>query len=169
MTQTNQTHEYCVCKKYEDYYDEYYEDYYDEYYEDYYDVYDGYADGYADGYNNNNFNEMKYNIVQQMFPTANFIISIPLQDIEKTISNLDKIIVKQTFDCYCYDGYEPELPAKWFPIHCSFDKGEKMTNKFVINELIKQSLVLDCNHCYLKGFILSSNNTTCQYEMLLGS
>ena len=104
-----------------------------------------------------------------MFPNANFNVSILLQDMEKTISDLDKIIVKQTFDCYCYDGYEPTLPAKWFPIHCSFDKGEKMTNKFVINELIKQGLVLDCNHRYLEGFILSSNNTTCQYEMLLGS
>lgn len=136
MTQTNQTHGYCVCKKYDDGYDDY---------------------------------ELEYGIIHKMFPNAKFNVSILLQDMEKTISDLDKIIVKQTFDCYCYDGYEPELPAKWFPIHCSFDKGEKMTNKFVINELIKQGLVLDCNHCYLEGFYISSKNTTCQFEMFLGS
>lgn len=144
MTHTNQTHGYCVCKKYDDGYDDYYNNEY-------------------------SYVEMGYGIIQQMFPNAKFNVSILLQDMEKTISDLDKIIVKQTFVCYCYDGYEPVLPAKWFPIHCSFEKGEKMTNKFVINELIKQGLVLDCNHHYLEGFFLSSNNTTCQFEMFLGS
>lgn len=107
--------------------------------------------------------------LNRMFPDAKFTIALSLDELDDVISPLDKIIVKQTFNCYCYGGVPAsDAPVpRWFPIHC--DEGEKMTKRVVIRELVRQGLSLDCNHRFLEGFIRSGKGGECQFEMVLGS
>lgn len=118
--------------------------------------------------------------INRMFPNARFVIAIPLNEMEQVISHLDKIIIKQTYTCYCYDNFMNDIsetettdndtiingrpPPKWFPIHCQ--EGQKMTNKYVIKELIRQGLTLSCNHCFLEGIEPSLRGGDCQFELV---
>jgi len=43
-----------------------------------------------------------------------------------------------------------------------------MTVRYVIEELIKQGLKLDCNHHFLEGFNKTSGSG-CQFELCVGS
>jgi len=123
-------------------------------------------------------------IIDNMFPGAKFVVSIPLNEMNNVVSDLKQIIVKQTFDCYCYAGIptrsqvdnderrissgdDGRVVPKWFPIHCR--DNEKMTNKHIIQELIRQDMSLLCNHCFLEGFVKSPNGGECQFELALGS
>lgn len=132
----------CVCKKHDD--------------ED--------SDGYDDW-------AVERAFIEHLFPNAKFTVSISLAELNDIVSPLDKIIVKQTFDCYCYRGIgntqEPCQVPKWFPIHCR--EPGMMTVRYVIDELIRQGLSLDCNHCFLEGITQSSKGGDCQFELVVGS
>jgi hypothetical protein len=52
-------------------------------------------------------------IIDQMFPRAKFVVSIPLPEIDDVVTDLKQIIIKQTFDCYCYVG----IPTRSHEIH----------------------------------------------------
>lgn len=107
--------------------------------------------------------------VNRLFPEVEFTIAMSLDQLDEVITPLDKIIVKQTFDCYCYnDGYSgSDYVPKWFAVHCR--EGEKMTNRVVIRELISQGFSLDCNHRFLEGFEKSTKGGECQFEPAIGS
>ena len=141
----------CVCKKFDDYW---------------------YGDEQWSEINDNDDDaDSVYAIVSRMFPGARFIVSMSLAELREPITHLDKIIVKQTFDCYCYcDGYGELRNApvpRWFPIHRRDD--EYMTNELIIKELVRQGMSLDCNHCFLEGFVKSPNGGECQFELVTGS
>ena len=107
--------------------------------------------------------------VNKIFPYVEFTIDMTLDQIDEVVSPLDKIIVKQTFDCYCYedDSASKSPIPKWFTIHCKND--EKMTNRVIIRGLAMQGFSLDCNHRFLEGFARSSKGGDCQFEPVLGS
>lgn len=137
----------CICKKYDDWSDD--------------------SDNFEEDWND------ERTMIEHMFPDAKFAISIRLSDLNDIVSPLDKIIVKQTFDCYCYRGIgnaelqEPCQVPKWFPIHCR--ETGMMTVRHVVNELIRQGMSLDCNHCFLEGITQSSKGGDCQFELIIGS
>ena len=110
-------------------------------------------------YYNNEINE-----IDKMFPMntdAHFTISIPLNKMDKLITTSKMIIIKQTFDCYCYGNMN--LCPKLFII-C----GEKITNKYILQKLIEYNLKLDCNHVFIEGFV-KKNGFPNVYEIFTGS
>jgi hypothetical protein len=100
-------------------------------------------------------------LIDAMFPDANFNISVDIKELERVISNKNHIIIKQDFDCYCYDNCGRD--TKYFHI-----RGKNMTLKYIIRNLISQGLELDCNHNFLEGIQLCKN-TENQFELWLGS
>jgi hypothetical protein len=103
--------------------------------------------------------------IDQMFQHALFDIAIELEELDEVVSDQTYIVVKNTYTCYCYDDCKKN--TEYFYITCN--PCEKMTNKFIIQELIKQKLNLqDCNHRFLEGFI-KSKDSDCQLEIVVGS
>lgn len=94
------------------------------------------------------------------FPGALFSIDIDDSELDNILSDSDQIMIKQTFDCDCF--HVKRVP-RYFHIKGS---GNPLTNRYVIKELIKQRLNLECNHFFLEGFI---KNTDCQFELMTGS
>lgn len=124
---------------------------------------DDYDDGMCLNY------ESQQEEMNKLFSDAEFTIAMTLDELDEVISPLNKIIVKQTFDCYCYDD-EPadsKYVPKWFAVHCGY--GEKMTNIVVIRELVRQGFSLECNHRFLEGFGRSLKGGECQFEPVVGS
>lgn len=100
--------------------------------------------------------EMKQ--IRNMFPNAMFEIDIPLSEMNDVITNETNIIVTHTL-CNCRrNTWQRELVF--------YVSGNNMTNKYIINELIKQGLNLDCDHFFLEGFRQISNT---EFELVVGS
>lgn len=103
--------------------------------------------------------------INKMFPHALFDIVLELEELDEVVTEETSIVVKQTYNCYCYDDCKKN--TDFFHITCN--PCEKMTNKFIIQELINQKLNLqECNHRFLEGFI-KSKNSDCQLEIVVGS
>ena len=102
--------------------------------------------------------------ITQMFPDAMFEIAIEIEDLDTVITEQDFIIVKVDYRCYCYSHCKKN--TDFFVIQCA--DNNTMTNRFILNELIKQELDLDCNHRFIKGFT-KTPNTLCQFEAWIGS
>ena len=96
--------------------------------------------------------EYKYEIqeIQNMFPNAQFKIRIPIEEMYDVISDKPFIIVTRIFDCYCREGRKKS--KKSYRI-----KGKILTYKYVIEQLIKQGLQLECDHSFLQGIHLSKS------------
>ena len=104
-------------------------------------------------------NEQIYN----MFPDAKFTISIDIDELDYVITTQEHIIIKSAYTCYCYDNCNKK--TEFFNIF-----GKNITNKFIINSLIKQDLNLDCNHHFIEGFYKNpKTNSDCQFEIMTGS
>ena len=106
--------------------------------------------------------EYEFRQIELLFPDAQFTIAIDLEDLDDVITELNTIIIKKNYSCYCHANCKRN--TDWFIIN-----GEKITNKYVIHELIKQNLVLDCNHCFVEGFHQYPKNSNCQFEICTGS
>ena len=96
-----------------------------------------------------------------MFPNAQFSVAIDIEDMDELITDEPEIIIKMCYNCYCYDNTKKE--ADYFYI-----KGENMTCMYVIEQLIKQGLQLNCNHNFLEGFD-KTTDSVCQFELCVGS
>ena len=108
--------------------------------------------------------EEYHNEVEQiniMFPNAQFTISIDIEEMDELITHKDHITIKNSYDCYCYDNCKKN--TDFFYI-----KGENITCRYVIKELIKQGLELNCNHHFLEGFYKTPGSDF-QFELCLGS
>ena len=100
------------------------------------------------------------NLPVPKFPGALFSIAIDDSELDDILSESDQIMIKQNFDCDC-------LHVKRVPRYFRIKGfGNSLTNRYVIKELIKQRLSLECNHIFLEGFI---KNTDCQFELITGS
>lgn len=53
--------------------------------------------------------EYEYQEIQNMFPNAQFTISIPIDEMYDVISDMPFIFVKKTYDCCCYKGRKKNL------------------------------------------------------------
>ena len=95
------------------------------------------------------------------FKGAMFSIAINDSELDNVLSDQDQIMIKQDFDCYCFNK---KRDPRYFHIQCPKDKS--LTNRCIIQQLIDQKMVLECNHVFLEGFI---KNTDCQFELATGS
>lgn len=82
-------------------------------------------------------------LIDEMFPNAQFTIAVDFKKLEHKITDKKFIIVKSVYDCYCYNFCNK--PPDYFYIH-----GENMTYRYVLEQLIKQGLSLDCNHQFVE-------------------
>ena len=98
-------------------------------------------------------------MLDEMFFNAYFDVSMDIKELDDLVSDKKEIIIQQEFKCYCYKN----LPTdnKIFTI-----RGDKLTKKYVIDDLIKQGLVINCDHRFLEGFHNIKGNL---YNMVLGS
>ena len=68
-----------------------------------------------------------------------------LEDLDEVLTEQPHIVIKHAYNCYCYDE-EPKNTEFYYI------SGENMTNTFIIQNIVEQGLVLECNHCFLEGF-----------------
>lgn len=85
-------------------------------------------------------------------------ISIEKSDMDKLVSNSNIIVVVHDFNCYCYKDDPHEIRY--------VVQGDKLTHRYVIDELFKQGMKGTCNHCFLEGFDHIGAN---MYSMFFGS
>ena len=97
--------------------------------------------------------------LDEIFGDIDFTVSIPLNDMDDLLTDRTWIVIKNIYTCYCYE-HEPRT-ADYFVI-C----GDSLTIKYVLLELKKQNLHLDCNHRFIEGF---QKDSECQYSLILGS
>jgi hypothetical protein len=99
--------------------------------------------------------------IHNMFPNAQFTVAISIELMEELVTDKQSIIIKKSYFCYCYDNCKRK--TDYFYI-----KGQHMTYRYVIEQLIEKGLKLDCNHCYLEGFC-ATNGSDCQFDIMVGS
>ena len=93
------------------------------------------------------------------FSGALFVVDIDVSQLDDIICESENIIIKQDFPCYCFN-------VKRDPLYYRVKgNGKKLTNRYVIEELIKQKMNLECNHMFLEGFIKNTDN---QFELIIG-
>jgi hypothetical protein len=105
--------------------------------------------------------ELEIEQIHNMFPKAKFEIAINIKEMDKLVTDKDFIIIKKTYDCFCYK--ECTKKTEYYYI-----RGDNITYRFVIEQLIEQGLELDCDHHFLEGFNKSSGSD-CQFEISTGS
>jgi len=98
--------------------------------------------------------------INQMFPDALFTIAIDIDRMDEIVSQQPFIIVEHSYDCYCYNR-----PKKKDNIYV---RGDRITNKFIIQKLIDYGLCLECNHHFIEGFE-KIRNTSYRYNISIGS
>jgi len=103
----------------------------------------------------------EYEQIDTMFPNAQFTIAIDIDDMDKLITTKNELIIKSKYNCYCYTNCKKN--TDYFYI-----QGENITHRYVIEQLIKQGLELDCNHQFLEGFY-KTVGSDCQFELWVGS
>ena len=98
--------------------------------------------------------EEEFKIIDELFPNIDFTISMSLKKLNQVVTPKNKIQVVLRYDCYCYDE-EPKKASKVFII-----EGENMTHKYILEQLIKKGLKLECNHSYYEGLSQHKNDYT---------
>ena len=101
-------------------------------------------------------------LLEQMFPDANFTISIGIDAMGILVTDDTQMIVKHIYNCGCYDDNE-RPNTKYYSI-----TGAQLTYRYVIDSLITQGLTLDCDHHFMEGFI-QCEDSDCQFEIMIGS
>ena len=97
--------------------------------------------------------------IKDTFGDTNFIISIPIKEWNDLLTTETDITIKCNYKCYCYDE-KPRKPE------CFYIEGDRLTIKYVLLELKRQGLCLDCNHHFIEGFNMMKY---WRYELRLGS
>jgi hypothetical protein len=105
-------------------------------------------------------------VIKSMFPTANFIISIPSTELNNIVSNDSIIIIKHKNDCYCYSE-APKQPNYIEVKRKPYEVG--ITFKNIIDTMIEYDNthhIIDCDHNCIEGIEKISES---QYEFYFGS
>ena len=105
--------------------------------------------------------EQEFEYMEKAFPGASFEICMRVKELDKVISDENTIVVKSSYGCYCYD--ECKRNDETYII-----QGEKITNRYVIEQLILQGLTIDCNHRFLE-LIQKVPDSVCEFKLWFGS
>jgi hypothetical protein len=107
-------------------------------------------------------------ILDSLFPDVGFDVAVSLDDLDDTVSELDHIIIKNVYNCYCYD-LEPKM-TDYIDVK---KKGGNITTRDVLNELNRIKYCCDCNHCFFElvspCIDSSGNKSSTQFEIFFGS
>jgi hypothetical protein len=96
-----------------------------------------------------------------MFPEASFTICLSLSELDEVLTNQKIIIIEVDFNCYCYDEYKRN--TEYYVI-----EGDHITNKYIIEQLIKHGLKIECDHHFLE-YIQKTPNSETKYKLWFGS
>lgn len=100
-------------------------------------------------------------IIYEMFPDARFNIDhdfLPILD--DRLTEEKHIFLSNHLTCYCYDGMgRPN--QEFYEI-----KGDRITYRYVLNELIRQDFHPECNHLFLE---MITPTTNIQFDLCMGS
>jgi hypothetical protein len=110
--------------------------------------------------------EREFQQIYKMFPDAKFDILISLKDMDDIITENSYLIVKNSYNCYHYKDWKKPLIASSRPAEYFIIRGEKITYKYMIEELVKQGLDTGCDHRGLEGYSKCTDN---QIELFFGS
>ena len=100
-------------------------------------------------------------IIDNLFPDANFSICIHSSELEEVLTDEKNIVIQHSCNCYrCGDNNK----TKYY-----FITGDNMTYKYIINELIKQGLKAKCDHQYLEKFYKLNNECNFLFDSFFGS
>ena len=99
--------------------------------------------------------------IERLFPHANFSIDIDyLSILDELLTDKKHIFISNDRYCYCWDGID--APKKVF-----YEiKGDRLTYRFVLNELIRLDFNPDCNHRFLESI---DSVTDIEYSLSMGS
>lgn len=99
--------------------------------------------------------------INRIFPDANFSIDIDyLPILDELLTDKKHIFISNDRYCYCWDGIN--APKKVF-----FEiKGDRLTYRYVFNELIGLDFNPECNHCFLEDIV---KITDIEYSLSFGS
>ena len=101
--------------------------------------------------------------LDRLFPDVRFTLAIELEDLDIQLSTLDKIIVKNTYNCYCY----ADNPAPNDYIEVDKPEGQThITYRDVIQKLSDIGYDPECNHHFLEGI---QETTPIQFDLWFGS
>ena len=105
--------------------------------------------------------EKMFREIERIFPDAKFSICLGfLPILDDLLTDKKQIFISNSRTCYCWENIEGPK-QQFFEI-----KGEKLTYKYVLNELIKQNFDPECNHVFLEGIIKVND---IQYSLWMGS
>jgi hypothetical protein len=99
--------------------------------------------------------------IEDEFPGIKFSIFIPRAQLDNIIADRDILSIKYIFDCHCYQN-NPRRTEFYF---CK-KKTKGITNRDLINCLVKNNFDPQCNHIFLECFDL---NTEAQVTPWFGS
>jgi len=99
--------------------------------------------------------------MEKIFPDANFSIDVDfLYVLDELLTDKKHIFISNDRYCYCWDGIDAPK-QEFFEI-----KGDSITYRYVLNELIRQDFNPNCNHIFLEGIDKVSE---IQYRLSMGS
>lgn len=118
----------------------------------------------------NDDDERGHKTLESLFADVGFDISISVDELDVVLSPLDHIIIKHTFDCYCYCFDENPKNTDFIDVK-KIDGN--ITTRDVLNELNKIKNVCECAHRYCE-FIgpcidSSGNKSNTQFVICFGS
>jgi hypothetical protein len=91
-----------------------------------------------------------------------FTVAIDNNELDDIVANVNRIIIKISFSCYCYDN--DKRITEFYIVENK--EANYITNRNVIDCLILNNVKLNCNHQFIEGFLKQND---LQYEILLGS
>jgi len=98
--------------------------------------------------------------LQQEFPNSTFEIAMDYDQLDTYIEPpLNTIVVYYIRDCYCF---QPKKRTLRYYIHSK----QLLTYREVINQLIEQNVIFNCNHMFFEGLTHIQGN---HFEVMLGS
>lgn len=99
--------------------------------------------------------------LEEHFGRPYFDIAIPIDELDDLVSDKNEIVVKNTYDDD--DDGGGYRPTDYFII-----RGTRITNRVIINELIRKEFNPNCNYRFLEGF-RKCNMSSIEYECIMGS
>ena len=92
-----------------------------------------------------------YEIDINDFPNAQFTVCIETKDLDKIVINKEVLAIKCNFNCPCYTYRKPEY-------YICRKKSMDITNRDLINCLIENGYIADCDHIFLEQFCIDTES-----------
>ena len=112
--------------------------------------------------------QREHKIIEETFPDAKFIISIPPEEIDEVCCDgRTDVMIKHKCDCY-YWGNCPHMCQTHF---IRVRNTKPITHRMVLDEMIKNVFSVECSHIFYEGIYKKNrgDNESMEYELCMGS